>query len=527
MCDFVPPCVIHELPVTLWPPIERDALGQGMKAAARRTEGRISVDSSFYDPLDSDIARLGLLCHEKAHLEGADCESCADRRGGQILKALGVGTDAPAVSMLLNSLVHRDNVKAARDFDEGYRGIRGPQSADACACSGSIDEAGLCKSPAPGTVPVVSFHSTEGLDTRIAKARARGADPRLCRCVRGASNPPLRGLFASMIAPCPPLTHCTRRVPGTLFTDLGDDAPGGGDAADTISAALRAAPNIPQDEVTQTFATEADPVAPLTGIIAQWALHFFPDDPLRYAWLTLGTADRESPRIAGSSTLFDPTGDNSRSGPGGGPLNKDGSIDHGIMELNDKAHPAMIARQLAGGGPAWADASQNIFMGMNLMARARAQYPGDIPAQLLRYAGGPAYVAKTLRVTDPGGDRSAYRQADVPDMPTARADRIAFGAKDPALYLLATLKKWGVADVLDDSQWGTSSSPAAQTAASETVLGKLEDFELRAEAGIGALEAAAIRNWYWEVGGLLLVLVVVGLLVARHQSRKGKKAHHA
>ena len=594
MCDFDPPCVIHPLPVSLWPPIERDAIGQGMKAAARRDEGRISVDSSFFDPLHSQIAQLGLLCHEKAHLEGADCESCADRRGGQILRELGVDTDGPVVAMLLSSIQHRDARKAALDFDQGYRGIRGARAADAATCGATVDNAGLCKSPTPGAVPVMSFHSIEGLDARRAKARARGIDQPVGWAMRrdGTCHPfraneardlgfargggrvargrgsPLIGVFGGTVEAVWPIIAGDSPL-GGCFPDLGDpmvlatvrraeekagygadddggtpqnpaaalrppDAPIADDSTGTSSSPtddsssdmaggnaaivyqlMLGSPGVPNATLVQTFPTTQSPSDRFVDIIADQALAKFPGDPLRYAWLLLATIDREAPRVSGKPGIFDPLGQ--------GKPNRDRSIDYGLAQINGLAHAAQIAATNPDGSLQWQDARQNIGMGADVLAEAKAAWPGNIPKQLLSYAGTKRFAAETYAKSGP----SAYLSANLPVIPSgstpeAKAARLAILQNDPAIYLLARLKGWGAPDVMDDSQWSTRSDAATQKAESTQTLGTTADLEARASGALADAEAFAIRNWYWELGGFVLIAIIIAVVVARHYDRKRK-----
>lgn len=188
MCTLSPPCVIR--PNNHWPALEWDGPAVGKKAASRPSEHRIWVERPFWKSLDaraptSLIAarqKLALVCHEKGHDEGAECEECADTRGGQIFRELGLPDDHAAISMFLTRIQHRSATGAAQAFHSGFANIVGSRPADADACPGSVDGSGLCK------VPVLSFHGDEDVKARRSKARARGMDEGQCRCIRAGAT---------------------------------------------------------------------------------------------------------------------------------------------------------------------------------------------------------------------------------------------------------------------------------------------------------------------------------------------------
>src|SRR5438105_5009752 len=111
-CTLHPPCVIVPRALHDYPTPVFGARAQGKKAASNREENRVWVDRAFWEAIPDDRMRLALVAHEYAHLEGADCEECADRRGGQIVAALGVEGE-PGAEMFRRMLEHRSGDRAA------------------------------------------------------------------------------------------------------------------------------------------------------------------------------------------------------------------------------------------------------------------------------------------------------------------------------------------------------------------------------------------------------------------------------
>ena len=204
MCTRTPPCVIR--PSDAWPQIEWDGPAVGKKAACRPSQHRIWVERSFYDslgdraatPLIASRQRLALVCHEKGHDEGAECEECADTRGGQIFKELGIGNDSAAVDMFLSRIQNRGAGEAAAAFHAGYLGFRGSSPADAGLCSGTVDGAGLCKAPGVksldgGGARGYSAQARSPERGRSAQAhetgsRARAMDDSWCSCMHAGAD---------------------------------------------------------------------------------------------------------------------------------------------------------------------------------------------------------------------------------------------------------------------------------------------------------------------------------------------------
>lgn len=118
-CTASPPCSFHEVPLesidVQW---GGDAVGR--KALAYPSRRVIQLDPAFWRSLRTVDARAAILAHERAHIEGARCESCADRRAGEILRAEGTPTPRDGARALAGRLENRDGDAAARDFLEGF-----------------------------------------------------------------------------------------------------------------------------------------------------------------------------------------------------------------------------------------------------------------------------------------------------------------------------------------------------------------------------------------------------------------------
>ncbi len=61
----------------------------GRKALSHADARIIAIDPDWWEQLDTTAGRAAVFCHEWAHIEGAECEDCADRRGGEHLRELG------------------------------------------------------------------------------------------------------------------------------------------------------------------------------------------------------------------------------------------------------------------------------------------------------------------------------------------------------------------------------------------------------------------------------------------------------
>jgi len=128
-CSASPPCDLHEVPLEdidiafeAW---AGPAIGR--KALAYPLSKRIRIDPAFWETLRETDARMGMLAHERGHIEGARCESCADRRAGEILKREGTINPGSAMRADIEKLEHRDGVAAALDLKAGF-GLDRPSS---------------------------------------------------------------------------------------------------------------------------------------------------------------------------------------------------------------------------------------------------------------------------------------------------------------------------------------------------------------------------------------------------------------
>lgn len=92
----------------------------GRKAVAFPARRTIYIDPAFWKSLRTTDARAAILAHERGHLEGARCESCADRRAGEILAREGTPTPRDAARALAGRLENRNGDKAMSDFLDGF-----------------------------------------------------------------------------------------------------------------------------------------------------------------------------------------------------------------------------------------------------------------------------------------------------------------------------------------------------------------------------------------------------------------------
>jgi hypothetical protein len=92
----------------------------GRKALAYPAARRIEIDPAFWRSIRTVDGRAAILAHERAHIEGARCESCADRRAGEILRREGHPTPRDAARVMAGRLENRDADRAAADLLDGY-----------------------------------------------------------------------------------------------------------------------------------------------------------------------------------------------------------------------------------------------------------------------------------------------------------------------------------------------------------------------------------------------------------------------
>lgn len=434
-CTLQPPCQIRPRSggLSAYPTPEFGERAHGKKAAANEFLNQVWVDKAFWDTIPDSRAQLGLLCHEFAHLEGARCEECADRRGGQILASVGVEGE-PAAEMLARFLEHRDGAAAAANFLGGYYGENDSRHADgAKVAGGTVDAAGLCKAP------VLSFHSGETPQDRRAKAALRGIDFGACRWCH-LEGPALAPSEAGLPYPVADslrrwhdrehalLAAGLRRSTADAGMDRGADAPK--PSAEAIAQELW--DNAPS--LRQRFTTFAEPAESLAQIIADAAVRYFPDDARRWAWIIAATLNGEAKPAT--------PGDRNRSGGyyKAGDYNEafaapdtGGTTAYGLMQINDGFHPDMVgpkaSRQWGPSTPAsaqWADPRVNVMMGAEVLAGFRKQYPGDVRGEMT------AYVAGKPTASD--------------DVTAQIQKRIDWAAAQGA-------------NVLDDAQWGPPAAP--------------------------------------------------------------------
>ena len=117
MCT--PPCTFTEVPLEQID-VRWDGPAVGRKALAYPKRKTIYLDSAFWLSVPSVVGRAGLLAHERGHIEGARCEPCADRRGGEILKREGWPTARDAQVVAIGRLENRDGQAAADELGQGF-----------------------------------------------------------------------------------------------------------------------------------------------------------------------------------------------------------------------------------------------------------------------------------------------------------------------------------------------------------------------------------------------------------------------
>lgn len=118
-CTATPRCTLKSVPLEEIS-VEWDGPAVGRKALAFPAQRRICIDSRFWKSLRTVDARAAILAHERGHIEGARCESCADFRAGEILRAEGTPTPRDAARAMAGRLENRDANAAASDLLDGF-----------------------------------------------------------------------------------------------------------------------------------------------------------------------------------------------------------------------------------------------------------------------------------------------------------------------------------------------------------------------------------------------------------------------
>jgi len=118
-CSAQPPCTFKNVPLEEIK-VEWGGPAVGRKALAFPGRRVICIDPAFWRSIRTVDGRAAILAHERAHIEGARCESCADRRAGEILRAEGTTTPRDAARVMAGRLENRDADAAAADLLEGY-----------------------------------------------------------------------------------------------------------------------------------------------------------------------------------------------------------------------------------------------------------------------------------------------------------------------------------------------------------------------------------------------------------------------
>lgn len=116
-CTAHPPCSFQSVPLD---EIRVEWVPHGRKALAFPGRRVIQLDPGFWRSIRTVDGRAAILAHERAHIEGARCESCADRRAGELLRAEGTTTPRDAARVMAGRLENRDADAAARDLLDGY-----------------------------------------------------------------------------------------------------------------------------------------------------------------------------------------------------------------------------------------------------------------------------------------------------------------------------------------------------------------------------------------------------------------------
>lgn len=118
-CTASTPCQMSPVPLSEIS-VRWDGPAVGRKAVAFPGRRTIYLDRRFWQTLRSIDARAAILAHERGHIEGARCESCADRRAGEIMRREGAQTPRDGARALAGRLENRDAMQAANDFLDGF-----------------------------------------------------------------------------------------------------------------------------------------------------------------------------------------------------------------------------------------------------------------------------------------------------------------------------------------------------------------------------------------------------------------------
>jgi hypothetical protein len=103
ICKLDPPCVVK--PREDWPKLEWDGPALGKRAAARPSDQRIWIDSEAWLKLEGQPrVRLAMIAKMRAHLEGAECDLCAEERVRDTLKTLLYPITFDEIEQLLRDL---------------------------------------------------------------------------------------------------------------------------------------------------------------------------------------------------------------------------------------------------------------------------------------------------------------------------------------------------------------------------------------------------------------------------------------
>ncbi len=118
-CTASPPCTFREVPLEDIR-VEWDGPAVGRKAVAFPKLQLICIERRFWCSIPTVQGRAAILAHERGHIEGARCESCADVRAGEILRREGYPTPRDGFRALYSTLDNRDYSHAAEDLRRGF-----------------------------------------------------------------------------------------------------------------------------------------------------------------------------------------------------------------------------------------------------------------------------------------------------------------------------------------------------------------------------------------------------------------------
>ena len=165
-CTATPPCELVPMPLSDVS-VDWDGPALGRKAVAHPPSRRIYVDRRFWDGLRTVDGRAAILAHERAHLEGARCESCADKRAGAILSAEGHPTPRDGARALAGKLENRDGRAAAADFLDGF-GLDDSPKREWAAATWAALGAAIHTSPAARSIILAQLAYESGFGTSTA-----------------------------------------------------------------------------------------------------------------------------------------------------------------------------------------------------------------------------------------------------------------------------------------------------------------------------------------------------------------------